>query len=104
MKKLLKITGIIAGSFLALMIIIVLLTLLTMSISGNRSAKKYKALAGQEAPELNIDGLSSRDLNKNGSLDSYEDHRQTVEVRVSDLLSQMTLEVRNAPSLTPHHS
>jgi len=101
MKKLLKITGIIAGSFLALMIIIVLLTLLTMSISGNRSAKKYKALAGQEAPELNIDGLSSRDLNKNGSLDSYEDHRQTVEVRVSDLLSQMTLEEKAGQMFFP---
>ena len=101
MKKLLKITGIIAGSFLALMIIIVLLTLLTMSLSGNRSAKKYKALAGQEAPELNIDGLSSRDLNKNGSLDSYEDHRQTVEVRVSDLLSQMTLEEKAGQMFFP---
>jgi beta-glucosidase len=101
MKKLLKITGIIVGSFLALVIIIVLLTLLTMSISGNRSAKKYKALAGQEAPELNIDGLSSRDLNKNGSLDSYEDHRQTVEVRVSDLLSQMTLEEKAGQMFFP---
>jgi beta-glucosidase len=101
MKKLLKITGIIAGSFIALMIIIILLTLLTMSLSGNRSAKKYKALAGQEAPELNIDGLSSRDLNKNGSLDSYEDHRQTVEVRVSDLLSQMTLEEKAGQMFFP---
>jgi beta-glucosidase len=101
MKKLLKITGIIVGSFLALVIIIVLLTLLSMSLSGNRSAKKYKALAGQEAPELNIDGLSSRDLNKNGSLDSYEDHRQTVEVRVSDLLSQMTLEEKAGQMFFP---
>lgn len=33
-----------------------------------------------------------RDLNKNGKMDVYEDSRQPVESRVSDLLSQMTLE------------
>ena len=38
------------------------------------------------------DGLSFKDLNKNGELDIYEDWRQPVEARVADLLSQMTLE------------
>lgn len=33
-----------------------------------------------------------RDLNKNGKLDVYEDHRSSVEERVTDLLAQMTLE------------
>ncbi|HVZ57612.1 MAG TPA: glycoside hydrolase family 3 N-terminal domain-containing protein [Chitinophagaceae bacterium] len=33
-----------------------------------------------------------RDLNKNGKLDVYEDVRQPVEARVTDLLRQMTLE------------
>lgn len=33
-----------------------------------------------------------RDLNKNGVLDPYEDQRLPIEVRVEDLLSQMTLE------------
>jgi beta-glucosidase len=37
-------------------------------------------------------GLSFRDLNKNGKLDVYEDPRQPVDVRVEDLLVQMTLE------------
>jgi len=37
-------------------------------------------------------GFVFRDLNKNGRLDIYEDPRQPVERRVSDLLSQMTLE------------
>jgi len=54
MKKLLKITGIIVGSFLALVIIIVLLTLLSMSLSGNRSAKKYKALAGAFSGDFSL--------------------------------------------------
>lgn len=33
-----------------------------------------------------------RDLNKNGQLDVYEDPRQSIDARVEDLLSQMTLE------------
>ena len=33
-----------------------------------------------------------RDLNKNGKLDIYEDNRQPVEARISDLLKQMTIE------------
>ena len=37
------------------------------------------------------DGFIYRDLNKNGSLDIYEDPRQPVEARVEDLLDQMTL-------------
>lgn len=36
-------------------------------------------------------GLSFRDLNKNGKLDVYEDSRQPIEARVEDLLGQMTL-------------
>jgi beta-glucosidase len=37
-----------------------------------------------------------RDLNKNGKMDVYEDPSQPVEKRVSDLLSQMTLEEKAA--------
>jgi len=37
-------------------------------------------------------GLTFRDLNKNGKLDMYEDSRQPIEARVEDLLGQMTLE------------
>lgn len=38
------------------------------------------------------DGFAFRDLNKNGRLDPYEDPRLSIEERVEDLLSQMTLE------------
>jgi beta-glucosidase len=41
---------------------------------------------------LTLNGISFRDLNKNGKLDIYEDTRQPIENRVNDLLSQMTLE------------
>ncbi len=38
------------------------------------------------------DGFLFRDLNKNGRLDPYEDSRLPIDVRVADLLGQMTLE------------
>ena len=38
------------------------------------------------------EGIPFRDLNKNGRIDIYEDWRLPVDVRVADLLSQMTLE------------
>ena len=47
---------------------------------------------GPEAPTLTTDGFTFRDLNKNGKLDPYEDTRLPIDVRVEDLLSQMTIE------------
>ncbi len=37
-------------------------------------------------------GLQFKDLNKNGKLDKYEDWRLPVDLRIQDLMSQMTLE------------
>ncbi len=42
--------------------------------------------------ELTLDGISFLDRNGNGKLDIYEDIRASMEDRVEDLLSQMTLE------------
>lgn len=58
-------------------------------------AHKIKEIYGQlgEKPStLQVDGLTFRDLNKNGQLDVYEDYRNPTPARVEDLLSQMTLE------------
>lgn len=41
---------------------------------------------------IEADGLKFKDLNKNGSLDVYEDWRQETDTRVADLISQMTPE------------
>ena len=41
---------------------------------------------------IEVDGLQFKDLNSNGSLDVYEDWRCDTEDRITDLLSQMTLE------------
>lgn len=45
-----------------------------------------------EKQEISIDGFTFRDLNANGKLDVYEDSREKVEARISDVLSQMTIE------------
>ncbi|UJH66437.1 glycoside hydrolase family 3 C-terminal domain-containing protein [Allomuricauda sp. SCSIO 65647] len=42
--------------------------------------------------ELTVDGHTFMDRNANGTLDVYEDDRQSLEARVADALSQMTLE------------
>ena len=55
---------------------------------------KMKASFAQSsvAAPINIDGEDFRDLNRNGSLDPYEDYRIATADRVEDLLSQMTLD------------
>ncbi|MDO8754106.1 MAG: glycoside hydrolase family 3 N-terminal domain-containing protein, partial [Anaerolineales bacterium] len=50
------------------------------------------SLLGEEAPILKEGETTFRDLNKNGKLDPYEDPRRSLEERVENLLSQMTLE------------
>ena len=55
---------------------------------------KMKASLAQAsiATPIKLDGEAFRDLNRNGSLDPYEDYRIAAADRVEDLLSQMTLE------------
>ncbi|WP_225309589.1 glycoside hydrolase family 3 protein [Larkinella humicola] len=50
------------------------------------------ALASRSVKILTQKGLTFKDLNKNGTLDRYEDWRLPVETRVKDLIGQMTLE------------
>jgi beta-glucosidase len=47
---------------------------------------------GQSVLIKTENGLTFRDLNKNGRLDVYEDPRQPIDNRVEDLMGQMTLE------------
>lgn len=49
-------------------------------------------LGSHSVKTLTQNGLTFKDLNKNGKLDRYEDWRLPVETRVQDLLSQMSLE------------
>jgi beta-glucosidase len=92
MKKIFKILLISLASVIGLLLVIILVAALWITVSGNRSAKKNMALAGSEVKTLTLEGVTFRDLNKNGKLDPYEDMHQPVEARVNDLLSQMNLD------------
>ena len=58
------------------------------STSVNETAEQESFLIKTE------NGLTFRDLNKNGRLDVYEDPRQPIDNRVEDLMGRMTLEER----------
>lgn len=49
-------------------------------------------IEARKAPLLKVDGLTFRDLNKNGVLDKYEDWRLPIDERIADLVSKMTAE------------
>jgi beta-glucosidase len=88
MKRLLRIVGLI---LLVLLLGILITGFVTYKKKVNRIDARYATL-GEEAGKLELDGQVFRDLNKNGKLDIYEDHRAKVEERVNDLVAQMTLE------------
>ena len=50
---------------------------------------RVKSVAG---PILNIAGRQFRDLNRNGTLEPYEDWRLSSAVRAGDLVGRMTIE------------
>jgi beta-glucosidase len=82
-----------ATYFLAGLIGALLVAVFATTDARKRSATSQNpSRLGAKAPTLVTDGFTFRDLNKNGRLDVYEDHRRPIEERVEDLLSQMTLE------------
>jgi beta-glucosidase len=68
------------------------LLFLNSRIRFRQASRRSQAMLGPEAPSIEVDGLTFRDLNKNGKLDVYEDPRRPVEERIEDLLRQMTIE------------
>ena len=80
------------GLLAALIVILALLAIGGLWLSSAIQSRSNLAELGEHAPALEVDGFSFRDLNKNGELDPYEDSRVSVDDRVEDLLSQLTLE------------
>ena len=62
---------------------------------------RQPVLGARSSRLLDADGLTFKDLNKNGRLDRYEDWRQPLEVRVNDLLEQMALEEKAGLMVSP---
>ncbi|MHA8091216.1 glycoside hydrolase family 3 N-terminal domain-containing protein [Aquirufa regiilacus] len=60
--------------------------------SSSMLAQTQPVLVAMKSPTLRVGKLSFKDLNKNNKLDKYEDWRLPADVRVKDLVSQMTLE------------
>ncbi|HEY1469306.1 MAG TPA: glycoside hydrolase family 3 N-terminal domain-containing protein [Candidatus Acidoferrum sp.] len=66
--------------------------LLVCSVVAIGDQPKQPILGHRSAPLLNMDGLTFKDLNRNGKLDPYEDWRLPAEVRTADLVQRMSLE------------
>lgn len=66
-----------------------------------RKVAMWQDTLGPEAPILEQDGITFRDLNKNGKLDIYEDPRAPIEERVEDLLSQMNIDEKAGLMFSP---
>jgi len=68
------------------------LVLLACSTAALGGAPKQPILGHRSAPLLTVDGLTFKDLDRNGKLDPYEDWRLPADVRVVDLVQRMNLE------------
>lgn len=82
----------IIGKILGALVVLLLLTYFIFWIKWKMQASSHMKLAGEEAPTLTLNGKQFRDLNKNGTLDVYEDKNAAIEDRITDLLGQMNLE------------
>jgi beta-glucosidase len=70
----------------------VLLVCSATAIGGEPPQPQPPMLGHRSAPLLNVDGLTFKDLNRNGKLDPYEDWRLPADVRTADLVQRMSLE------------
>lgn len=59
--------------------------------SSSSTSETQPSVEARKAPTLAVDDLTFKDLNKNGTLDPYEDWRLPVDERVADLISKMTV-------------
>ena len=72
------------------------ISLLAACMAGDKAPEQAISsqveLSTRSIPIIEVDRLQFRDLNRNGSLDGYEDWRLTPPERAEDLLTQMNLE------------
>ncbi len=75
---------------------------LSLTPSSSAAAVVQSKIGARKAPLLKVDGLTFKDLNKNGVLDKYEDWRLPIDQRIADLVSKMTLEEKAGLLLHPN--
>ena len=88
MRKTIKVISIGLISLISLLVIIYII----FQIKWNIESSMNMSNLGPEAPIIDINGKSFRDLNKNGKLDVYEDTTKDIDKRIEDLISQMSIE------------
>jgi len=70
-----------------------LIITLILSLTAHGKVVRHQApLTRREVPLIYLDGLTFKDLNRNGKLDPYEDWRLSPAERAKDLLGRMSLE------------
>lgn len=75
----------------AKVIIAMLATASWLSACGADDPPMQAVLSRDSLPLINQDGYQFKDFNRNGSLDPFEDWRQSPDVRTADLIRHMTL-------------
>src|SRR5277367_4433359 len=70
----------------------VLAMLLLCSTAAVGGAPKQAILGHRSTPLLTVDGLTFKDLDRNGKLEPYEDWRLSADVRAADLVQRLSLE------------
>jgi len=70
-------------------------------VSARQAVPSQPVLGTRSVKVLDVGGLRFKDLNKNGTLDAYEDWRKPVDARVDHLVSQMTLEEKAGLMVSP---
>ena len=71
-----------------------MLTTAIVSAIGLGARQAQPVLSTRGIAVIQVEGRSFRDLNRNGTVDPYEDWRLAADTRVSDLIGRMTLEQR----------
>ena len=67
---------------------------LALAACGNNDSEQYTqpVFGATTYTQLNVDGYTFKDMNRNGKIDPYEDWRLPAEARADDLLARMTLD------------
>ena len=90
MKKWLRVTLIALGSLLVLVLIVGIGSWMYLKFSYLDFEGDY--VENTDISRITVNGYTFLDRNANGELEVYEDGRKSTEMRVSDLLSRMTME------------
>lgn len=75
------------------LLLLLIPVMLSLPLPSKAQQKSVQPLLGHRSVSiLEVDGYRFKDLDRNGSLDAYEDWRLSPEARAKDLVARMTVE------------